>query len=89
MKIKKQIFIGQRRFTSGHLRKTATIMEGPSDGLNEKQKHGRRYGRGYTSLAFGSRWTVLGCIDPKIKFSFLILILKINVLQHINASNVD
>ena len=32
------------------------------DGLHEKQKHGRRYGRG--SLAFGSGWTALGCRDP-------------------------
>ena len=35
-------------------------MEEPSDGLDEKQGHGRRQ----TSLAFGSGWTVLGCIDP-------------------------
>jgi hypothetical protein len=34
--------------------KTATIMKEPSDGLHEKQKHGSRYGRGCTSLAFGS-----------------------------------
>ena len=27
-------------------RKTATIMEEPSDGLHEKQKNGKRYGRG-------------------------------------------
>ena len=26
-------------------RKTATIMEEPSDGLHEEQKHGRRYGK--------------------------------------------
>ena len=26
-------------------RKTATIMEEPSDGFHEKQIHGRRYGR--------------------------------------------
>ena len=26
-------------------RKTATITEEPNDGLHEKQKHGRRYGR--------------------------------------------
>ena len=43
-------------------RKTATIMEEPSDGLHEKQKPGRRYGRGQTSLAFGSGWT--DCTDP-------------------------
>ena len=45
-------------------RKTAAIMEEPSDGLHEKQKRGRRYGKGQTSLAFGSGWTALGCIDP-------------------------
>ena len=45
-------------------RKTATIMEEPSDGLHEKKKLGRRYGRGQTSLAFGSIWTAFGCIDP-------------------------
>jgi hypothetical protein len=27
-------------------RKIATIMEEPSEGLHEKQKHGRRWGRG-------------------------------------------
>ena len=26
-------------------RKAATIMEEPTEGLHEKQKHGRRYGR--------------------------------------------
>jgi len=26
-------------------RKTTTIMEEPSDGLHDRQKHGRRYGR--------------------------------------------
>ena len=40
-------------------------MEKPSERLPEKQKHGRRYGRGYTSLAFGSGWTALGCIVPQ------------------------
>ena len=45
-------------------RKIATIMEEPSEGLDEKQKPGRRYGRGWTSLAFESGQTVLGCIDP-------------------------
>ena len=35
-------------------RKTATIMEEPSDGLHEKQKNGRRYGRIKTSLTFGN-----------------------------------
>ena len=47
-------------------RKTATIMEEPSDGFYEKQKHGTRYGRRQTSLAFGSRWTALGFIDSYI-----------------------
>ena len=35
-------------------RKTATIMEDPSNGLHEKLKHGRRYGRRWTSSAFGN-----------------------------------
>ena len=35
-------------------------MEEPGDGLHEEQRHGRRW----TSLAFGSGWTALGCIDP-------------------------
>ena len=39
-------------------RKTVTITEEPSDGLHEKQKHGRRYGGGKTSLAFGSGWKI-------------------------------
>ena len=38
-------------------------MEEPSDGLHEKQKHGRRCCRKQTYLAFGSGWTALGCID--------------------------
>ena len=37
-------------------------MEEASDGLHEKQKHGRRYGRGEAFLAFGSGWTALGCV---------------------------
>ena len=41
-------------------RKTITIMEEPSHGFHEKQKFGKRL----TSLAFGSGWTALGCIDP-------------------------
>ena len=44
-------------------RKPTTLMEGPGDGLHEEQRHGR-YGRRKTSLAFGSGWTALGCIDP-------------------------
>ena len=44
--------------------KTATIMEEPSDGIHEKQKYGIKYDRKQTSLAFGSGWTALGCIDP-------------------------
>ena len=40
-------------------------MEEPSGGLHEKQKHGRRYGRGWTCLGFGSGWTARGGIDPK------------------------
>ena len=31
-------------------------------GLHEKQKHGRRYGRGQISWAFGSGWTTFVCI---------------------------
>ena len=41
-------------------------MEEGSDGLHEKQKHGRRHGRTQISLAFESGWTTLGCIDPNI-----------------------
>ena len=46
-----KIVVGQKRFTSGHRmvgrgeEETATIMEEPSDGLQVKQKHGRRHGR--------------------------------------------
>ena len=39
-------------------------MEGPSDGLHEKQKPGRRNGRRYTSLAFGFGRRALRYIDP-------------------------
>jgi hypothetical protein len=42
-------------------------MEEPSDKFHEKEKPGRRYGRGYTYLEFGSQWTGLGCIDPNNK----------------------
>ena len=45
-------------------RKIAKIMEEPSDGLHEKQKHGRIYGRRQTSMAFGNEQTFLNCIDP-------------------------
>ena len=64
-----KIVVGRRRFTSGH----RTVGEDEedlnnrrrtSDGLHEKQKHGRRYDRGYISLAFGSGWTALGGIGP-------------------------
>ena len=42
-------------------------MEEPGDGLHEEQRHGRGYGEEYTSLAFGSGWTALGCVDPIYK----------------------
>ena len=45
-------------------RKAATIMEEPSGGLHEKEKHGRRYGRSQTFLAFISGQAALSCIDP-------------------------
>jgi hypothetical protein len=37
-------------------------MGKPSDGLHEKQKHGRRLG----ILAFGNGWVALGCINPNM-----------------------
>ena len=37
------LVIGERKFTSGH-RTVGGEEEEPSDGLHEKQKHGRRYG---------------------------------------------
>ena len=63
-----KIVIGHRRFTIGHRtvggeEEDCKIMEEPSDGLDEKQKYGRRYGKRQTSWAFGSGWTALGCID--------------------------
>ena len=39
--------------------------------LDEEQKHGRRYGRRSTSLAFGSGWTALGCIDPIYRYRYI------------------
>ena len=45
------LFISIAVFEFGHFlrmeeeKKTATIMEEPRDGLHEKQKPGRRYGR--------------------------------------------
>ena len=40
-------------------RKTVTIMKSSSDGLHENQKHGRRYGRRQTYLAFENGQTTL------------------------------
>ena len=63
-----KIVVGQRRFTSGHRtvgeEEDRNYHEEPSDGLHEEKRHGRGYGRRETSLAFGSGWTALGCIDP-------------------------
>ena len=55
-------------------RKTATIREEPSDELHEKQKRGRRYGRKYTYLEFGSGWTALGCVDPIYIYIYILYI---------------
>ena len=49
--LKRKIVVDKRRFSSGHRtvggeEEDGTIMEEPSDGLHEKQKPGRRYGRG-------------------------------------------
>ena len=45
-----KIVVGQRRFTSGQeKKKTATIMQKPSDRLQEKQRWNKIY------LAFGNR----------------------------------
>ena len=35
-----KIVVGQTIFINGDKKKTATIKEEPSDGLNKKQKHG-------------------------------------------------
>ena len=51
-------------------------QEGPSVGLRKKQKHGRRYGRRWTTLAFGSGWTALDCIDPIYIYISNLCILK-------------
>ena len=44
-----KIVVDQKRFTSGHRtvggEEEDRNMEEPNDGLNEKQRHGRRYGR--------------------------------------------
>ena len=52
----------------------------PNDGLREKQKHGRRYGRRWTSLAFWSGWTVLGSILLLLIIIIIIIIIIINLL---------
>ena len=57
-------------------RKTATVMEEPSDGVHEKQQHGRSYGRRQTSLAFGNEQRALSCIDPNNKNNILYKNLK-------------
>ena len=48
--LKLMIIVDQRKFTSGHRmvggeEAGRSIMEEPSDGLYEKQKHGRIYSR--------------------------------------------
>ena len=48
-------------------------MEESSNGLNGKQKHGKRYGRSLTYLAFGSGWRAPGCIDPVIKNVYIMI----------------
>ena len=50
--------VGQRRFTSGHRtvggeEEDRNNHEEPSNGLHEKQKYGRRYGRRQTYLRLG------------------------------------
>ena len=64
-------------------------MEEPNDGLHEKQKHGRRYGRRYTFLAFGSGWTALGCIDPIHIFNINSNMVKIilHIFKRCTSSN--
>ena len=52
-------------------------MEEPSDGLHGEQKHGRICGRRKTSLAFGSGWTALVCIDPIYIYIYIIIIIII------------
>ena len=52
-----KIVVDRRKFTSGHCtiggeEKYSNNHGRPSDGLREKHKHGRRYGR--ISLAFGN-----------------------------------
>ena len=61
------------------MRKTATIMEEPNDGLHEKQKHGRRYGRRLISLAFGSGWTAISCIEHNKKNVYIHISLNIEI----------
>ena len=48
-------------------REAVIIMEEPSDGPLEKQKHLRRYGRIQTYLSFRNGQTALNCKDPNIK----------------------
>jgi hypothetical protein len=59
------------------MRKTATIMEEPSDGFHEEQRLGRRYDKRSTSLAFGNGWTVLGCIGPNKNIIIIIIIIHL------------
>ena len=52
-------------------------MEEPSDGLHEKQKHEEDLAEDKTSLAFGSRWMTLGCIDPIYIYIYMYILLFI------------
>ena len=59
-------------------RKTATIMEEPGDGLHEEQRHGRGYSGEQTSLAFGSGWTALGCVEEFSTVQLVVITKKID-----------
>jgi hypothetical protein len=68
-----KIVVGQRRYTNelrtvGGEEEDHIIMEEPSDGLHEKQKPGRRYGK---IDIFGVwKWMDGSCIDPNKKNSY-------------------
>ena len=72
--LKWKIVVGQR-FTSGHRtveQEDRNIMEEPIDGLHEKKKYGRRYGRGYLGR--------MGVYEGLLSVSILIIIIIIIII---------
>ena len=71
-----KIVVGQRRFTSGH----RTVGREVEDLNNHGRTKWRTSWEAETSLACGSRWTALDCIDPNKLLLFIIIIIIIIIV---------